>query len=743
MKSKITVLYLLLFISSIGYSQSDLWTPISKNKIAKRNIQKRDSEPKIYQLYQLNLDQLQAKLARINNRNRTKTKTDSIQFPDSDGNLIAYHVQETATMHPDLAAKYPDIKTYKGTDNNGNSISFSVTVFGLHAMQFSPTGTHYIDPHTTDLSTYIVYHRDQLKISSTRRCFSKHVAKHSEPEPQKRSTATTVTTRLYRIAITSTTEYSSFHIRRVNAQNKSDAIKKGVVLAAMNVTLTRVNAIYNRELAITMQLVADNDKLIFIDSDNYINDDSDQLLVSSQSTINSIIGYSNYDIGHLVSTGGGGVAFIESVCTNDKAKGVTGSSSPVGDPYDIDFVAHEIGHQFGAYHTFNNSCSGNISRETAYEPGSGSTIMGYAGVCPTEVTSESTNYNIQKNSDDYFHAITLQQINSFVSKVATCAKSTISNNTPPSVEAGSNYIIPHSTPFKLTGSATDTDTNLTYCWEQWDIGQVSGKPTSTRTTAANFRSLLPTTSPVRYFPKHESVLTNKNDDWEVLPSVARNMNFMLTVRDNNNTEGGATGQDQTTVTTIAKGPFNITSQAAANTCLVQDIAYRISWNVAGTTANGINTTAVNIKLSKDNGQTFDIVLANDTPNDGEESVVMPQIFCDACRILIEPTNSIYYAVNEQPFSIGRDESCLVTDFVLFQEKVNTIEFKYKPVTQNPIEIFIYDSIGRLIITETYATSPFLDKGISSEALQNGVYIFKLKESGITFTKKIIVSNKNL
>lgn len=741
-KNKV-ILYLSFFIGVISYAQNDLWTPIDQEGKASRIANQKEASES---LFHLDMEKLKVLLHANTLAHRNKTNpSNHIEFPDAAGDMHQFTIAPTAIMHPDLAKKFPDLGTYKGKSENDYVIHFSITDFGFHAQIFTPKGTEYIEPIDLSESTYKVIQRKNLPFTKSFRCHTpdteeEHDITHSI---QKRMTATDSVSSVYRMAMAATVEYSSFQIRTVNAQNKSDFEQKQAVLSAVLKTLTRVNGIYNRDFAITLQLIPDNDKILFIDSDQLDNDDGEKLLDQIQGIIDQAIGFANYDIGHVVSTGGGGIANLKSVCTNDKARGVTGLAKPIGDTFDVDFVSHEIGHQFGAYHTFNNSCTGSISQEYSYEPGSGSTIMAYAGICPINPKSKEVDTNVQKNTDDYFHAISIQQINEFVRQTSDCAVHTSITNKAPIVEAGNAYFIPHSTPFKLTGQATDTDNNLTYCWEQFNKGFASGKPKDTQTTGAVFRSQRPTDSPTRYFPKMETVLANEKDEWEVLPSVARTLNFVLSVRDNNS-EGGFVGQDQTKVTTINQGPFQITSQSAENSCLVQGIDYRISWDVAGTDANGINTSHVNIKLSQDNGVTFATTLIANTPNDGEEIITIPQLFCDECRLLIEPTNGIYYAVSPYPFSIGIDNGCLNDFLVASNRSANTVDFQYKTqTTQHPIRVTIYDMTGRQVAHEWFDWATFIDNSIDVSDLSSGIYIFHLQESNHGTIRKVIISNRSL
>src|SRR5690606_4716475 len=372
--------------------------------------------------------------------------------------LEYFRVYEASIMHKELADRYPDIKSYIGIglDDKTAMIRFSTTIFGFHGMTFScKSGTSYIDAYTTDLNYYIVYAKKNTMTTNPFECL---VESTEDPENEvffsprnnTQALANNGIFRTYRLAMACTIEYAAFHVNAAGLNGGTESQKKAAVLAAMNVTMTRVNGIYERDMALTMQLIPNNENIIFISSDNFNNNNANTLIDQSQSVINGTIGFNNYDIGHTVATNTSGLAQMYSPCSTSKAKGVTGISQPVGDPFDIDYVAHEMGHQWGANHTFNNSCSGNRNNSTAIETGSGSTIMAYAGICPP---------NVQFNSDAYFHAISLAEMDTFVNNQATCSTNTSTNNVAPVITSILNYSIPRGTAFVLRGNATDVDSN--------------------------------------------------------------------------------------------------------------------------------------------------------------------------------------------------------------------------------------------------------------------------------------------
>lgn len=651
MRIKLFVMVVLFSITT-GYSQGDLWSKADESKLQDKEKMDRESTPVKYDLFSLNMQEMMSRLQQAPQRGAAETSSVIVSFPNGEGGFENFRIYEASVLHPDLAAQHTDIKSYvgQGIENKSHSVRFSVTMYGLHAMILSPEGTTYTDTYTKDKQNYISYKKSAIKTARTFGCEVIDETDHSEHENAPMSVQSNDgVLRTYRLAMACTVEYAAFHVNAAGLNNATEAQKKAAVLAAMTVTMTRVNGVYERDMSLTMQLIPNNENIIFINSDNFNNNNAGVLIGQSQSVINNTIGFNNYDIGHVVSTGGGGLAQLGCVCTSNKARGITGSPAPVGDPYDIDYVAHEMGHQFGANHTFNNP--GQRNANTAVEPGSGSTIMAYAGISPP---------NIQNNSDAYFHTVSITQMINFINGVGGfCATTTNNNNSTPEIAPLTSYTIPKGTAFVLRGNATDADNDdLTYSWEQVDANGASSTqgnlPSPNSTSGPNFRSLPPSESPDRYMPALPSVLSgNLTPTWEVVPNVARNMTFALTVRDNQTANGGQTARRNMNVTVNGTaGPFEVTSQDTESISWEQGSQQTITWNVAGTTANNVNTQNVNILLSTDGGQTFDTVLASNTPNDGSETITVPNIEAALCRIMVEGAGNIFYAVNDIPFSIG-------------------------------------------------------------------------------------------
>ena len=322
----------------------------------------------------------------------------------------------------------------------------------------------------------------------------------------------------------------------------------------------------------------------------------------------------------------------------------------------------KMGHQFGASHTYNGSelYCGNYQgsnqrvQTTAYEPGSGSTLMSYAGSCGFQ--------NLQGSKDDYFHAGSIAQMWNIINSSGSCASQNATGNGAPSVNAGSNYVIPKGTPFKLTATGSDSDP-LTYTWEEADTGAVSppdsdgdGEPRPI------FRSRPGTSSPSRTFPDMGHVRDQANVPTapfggylpgEALPLISRIMKFTVTARDNRSGGGGVSSAD--TLVTVDGGsePFFVTALHPPNTPMVwtSGSTQIVTWNVGNTATSPINCSQVKISLSTDGGLTFPTNLLTSTPNDGSESVLVPNITTTAARVKVEGVGNIFFDISDTNFPI--------------------------------------------------------------------------------------------
>ncbi len=577
---------------------------------------------------------------------RSKTSPSIIELPKPDGTMSRFELTEYSMMEPGLAEQFPQTRTYniKGVDDPYATGKLDITLLGFHGMVLTPSGDYFIDPYSSDeQEIYISYFKSDLYSDQHFECLVDEVQNNTD-NINFNSVMTGQQLRTYRLACAATGEYTAFFGGTV-------ALGQAAIVVAIN----RVNGVYERDMSVRMTLVANNTNIVFTNSatDPYTNNNGVTMLSQNQTTLDNAtyIGSANYDIGHVFSTGGGGVAGLGVVCSNgNKARGVTGLPSPTGDAFYIDYVAHEMGHEFGGNHTFNSVTSncggGNRNASTAWEPGSGSTVMPYAGICGAD--------DLQPHSDDYFHSGSVSEITAYTqtSTGNSCPVTTNTGNTPPTVTVpAGGFTIPISTPFQLTGSATDNESpgSLTYCWEEFDVGP-SGSPNSPSGNAPIFRSFSPVVTPTRVFPKLSNLLNNTSTIGEILPTYTRNLSFRLTARDNNVGGGGINFSSISFSVNSTAGPFLVTSPNT-NVTWNSGAAQTVTWNVANTTASPVSCSLVNILLSTDGGNTFPTTLLAGTPNDGSQSVTLPNVNTTTARIKVESVGNIFFDLSNTNFTI--------------------------------------------------------------------------------------------
>ncbi len=591
-----------------------------------------------------------------------------ISLPRPDGTTATFRVWEASIQEPALQQRFPEIRTFsgQGIDDPYATIRFDITPRGFHAQVLTINGTYYIDPYAIgNDQNYISYFRTDLHKSVNWTCDVIDAPSTPGNPPSNFTAASCRGTemRTYRLAVACTGEYAQ-------APGVAAGSDPALLHAAIVTTVNRVVGVYEKEVAVSMVLIANNNVIEYLNAatDPFNgNNNANVLINESQVVIDANIGPANYDIGHTFSTGGGGLAQLNSPCGSSKARGITGSPFPTGDAYDIDYVAHEMGHQYGGNHTM-NGC-GSSPNSTKYEPGSGTTIQAYAGICGAQ--------NIQPNSDPHFHGISFDEISNFVmvGNGATCGVTSPTGNTLPVIDPlpNNNLSIPPSTPFTLTGSATDANGDaLSYSWEQWDLGLPGqgwnvGLTAGAGNTAPLFKSRVPKATGSRTFPDIAVILagypanpaaTMGGLKGEILSPVERPMKFRLTVRDNraggggvvSSGGGGCQSSTALTVNVVGSTPFTVTVPNGGES-YPGSSTQTVTWNVAGTNTAPVSVANVRILLSTDGGLTYPTVVLASTPNDGSESVTIPNIATTQARIKVEALDNIFFDISNANWTI--------------------------------------------------------------------------------------------
>jgi hypothetical protein len=644
----------------------------SPEKVKTHKTVARPSFPKIFKAFDLDIPAFQQELMSIVGKAKTSNKI-KVSFPNADGGVEEFELVEASNFEPALQERFPEIRAYsgKGITDPYATIKVSFSPDGVQTMTFrADKQNEFIEKFSEDKKTYAVFRSQRQSGALPWECTTKAEQQMVSAINDQVMTLNTVARsgnnlKTMRLAQSCNAEYSNYF----GAFSSADVSK---VLAAFNATLTRCNGVYEKDLALHLNLIDASRNVIYYNpsTDPYSTTQS-SWNNALQSTLNSVIGAANYDIGHLFCASGanGNAGCIGCICVDaSKGSAFTSSSAPFGDSFDIDYVAHEIGHQLGANHTFSMSNEGTgVNKEV----GSGITIMGYAGI---------TSQDIARNSIDIFHQASIQQIqNNLNTKTCPVTLAISANNTAPTVAPLTNYTIPISTPFALTGSATDAENDpLTYSWEQNDNASSTQTGTSsvaspTKATGPNWISSYPSLSPVRLFPRLSTILAGSNvsgplaggdagANTEALSSVGRTLNFRLTVRDNApyNSSTPEVGQTQFTDVAItvstAGGPFAVT---APNTGVSWPATstQTITWNAGGTAAAPFNSANVKISLSTDGGNTFPTVLAASTPNDGSEVIAMPSTQTTTARIKIEAIGNIFFDISNTNFTLSAPPLC--------------------------------------------------------------------------------------
>lgn len=695
----------LVFSDTFSQNIADHWFDANEANIFIPTDQERKIIPEKYRTLALDVDELKSSLANapMEFTFAAKHHPTHIVLPMPNGDDVTFQVVESSVMAPGLEAKFPNIKTYAGygVDNKLLQVRFEIAAKGFRAMIGSPEGVIFIDPYLEGNNhNYLSYYKkDRLPNAEESATLSAAHADHNPlevlnakkplkdndggpnspfhnkgpnttPTPEGPTTAgDPVELRVYRMALATSGEFSA-----------TQGGTTDLVMAELVYAISRLNFIFEKETGVRFQLVDNNDELVFLDPDtdpyegNEITNTTDingniiafGTFYQSVTAINNVIGIENYDVGHLFKTfpcqlNGTGIAGVSggNVCIDDtKARGISCNNNP-SDNFYLGTLSHEVGHQLSAPHIWSNCTpfwngellpdEGNdqLNDGTAYEPGSGSTIMSYVGACGAN--------NVQNSRDSYFHVNSVESIQNYSREGAgTCAMVLPTDNFDPDVEIpfGNGLKIPIGTPFQLTAVASDVNPNdtLTYCFEQYDIGATISPLGSPIGNAPAFRTFIPTDNPTRIFPRIATIVNNQNSITEVLPTYARDLTFRCTVRDSK-WGGGGTVWDQIAFRAVeSAGPFLVTHPNINQTFEVGDYV-EVTWDVANTDSALVNCQYVNILLSTNGGYEYPISLAQNVPNTGSYTIVIPNELTGLARVKVEAADNIFFDISNANFKI--------------------------------------------------------------------------------------------
>ncbi len=505
----------------------------------------------------------------------------------------------------------------------------------------------------------------------------------------------------YNVALVCTGEYY-----------KNNGSSDNTVRTSMINSLNAISAIFKNELSYILKTSSSIIKMYNDENTDPFNPSGNRVQMARE-VIHMNFTPNRYNIGHVFHTHGsndgwegGGVALLQAVCNEAgtapaKAGGWSGSFSNQGNGW-INLAAHEFAHQFGASHTFNGTggaCTDNISSETAVEIGSGTTIMSYNGLCDND-------QNIPGSGvlDNYFQIVSLDQMYNFVynGNGGKCGTNKNSENLLPEVVANpcnANYVIPRNTPFYLEAKGTFPDSDLhTFCWEQIDEDGSGTTVTQGKvgTRAANdsgapiFRSYPPTSVPYRYFPALSSLNLGVVNPFDILPNVARTLNFNVSLRDNNK-DGGAVANDDIQVQVANSGPFVI-SFPVGGEMINAGIPIDVKWNTNGSNAL---CAKVRIKLSFDGGNTFNFVLADNVNySAGTHTVTIPAsvVATKDAKVMIECMDYECFKI----FTIANKTFEILSDCIAPATKISPTTLEVFLEGDPGLKLDLQNNVGKVV-----------------------------------------------
>jgi hypothetical protein len=780
MKKQLLLVFTSLFMLTQAQAQTtNVWSEHegANNKIVTDKAVARQSFPKVFKLYDLNTESMRETLFSTRN-NASKGKT-IISLPNADGQIEDFEMYEASNFDDELQARFPEIRAYsgKGITDKYATLKLSISPQGIQTMVFrTDKENEFIEPYSQDHTVYSVYksQRDKSKLNWTCSTIDEPIVKGLNKAVENIQKVNDGKLRVMRLAQSCNAEYSNYFGATSPAQ-------VGLVLAAFNATLTRCNGVYEKDLALHLNLVASSTNVIYYlpaNSDPYstLGNWNTELQVALNTTLTGVgtpLATNNaaYDIGHMfgASGGGGNAGCIGCPCVDGvaggggstKGRGITspGDGIPQGDNFDIDYVVHEIGHQLGANHTFTFANHG-----TGYEVGSGITIMGYAGI---------TSVDVIPHSIDAYHAGSIVDIQAVLAAAAcpVVTNITANNATPTVTLTGTTITIPISTPFALdcTGADANAGDALTYSWEQFNkpttYNNAFSNATVTKTSGPNFLSWAPTALTTRYFPKMTSVMANSlitaqvggdaGMQSEAIPSVAKTMTFRVTVRDNapyvssGSIKVGQTNfVNMSVVTNTTGGAFSVSSQAAAGISYQGGSSQTITWVKGSTDLAPFNATNVDILISYNSGVTWTIVLAS-TANDGTQSVTLPNPATTQtnCRVMVRSAvtatqKSYFFDVNNTAFTITNflgTDSFEFQDFGLFPNpNKGNFNVRFTSVSTNDIKVNVHDTRGRQVYEKSFSNTGAFNQNINLNKVEAGIYLVTIADGAKKTVKRIIV-----
>ncbi len=735
------LLFFTCFLLSINTdAQNQLWTPISENLLSK----KKSTELQDFSLFSLDKPLFLSSMEGETSSARQFT----LQLPIPFGERKMTHL--TLTNAPIIAEgltnKYPAIQTFKVVETANSLMQGRIswvngTLYG-HLIQDEQS--FFIENVQIEgyEDAYLFYKEVDLKTSenTTLACGNNLLEKFKKDQPIFNQTATDslfdTNLKVFRLAITATEGFTNASGGTIET-----------ALAAIVRALTSLNVIYEKDTGIRFVLHEDNNQLIFTDSMPSPYSDSEDafgLWWENAFLLDSLLGNENYDLGHVFAaecTGGvSGLAALASVCsTKNKARAASCVFNENLGTFRTTLY-HEIGHQLGANHTWSN-CGvfvneGQRSAATAVEPGSGSTIMSYGGVCGP--------FDIVATAQDNLHGISIQEIKSaLLSDSIGCYQLIPTENTSPTISViESGFTIPIATPFELNAIVTDIDnTTLTYSWEQFDTGAVSqiGFPIE---NAPSFRAYSPVRESERIFPRVNDIILNKSSDVEVLPDTTRMLTFGVTVRDNDERGGSTAFSEVMFFASAEAGPFTVLQPDSANIEYAPTDSISILWDVGNTDVAPVNCALVDVYLSFDNGKEFNHLLAEAIPNNGETRVVLPDTTTTRARIKIKCSDNIFFDMSNNRFKItapiiSSTQQLYTAPIQLFPNPTrNKLMVLFPEILNEEIDLMIFDALGQ-IVQQEHVNANTANFSISMDGLPMGVYYLKGSINDQFFSKKII------